>query len=42
MNRYYVEFNFKPSLCLYVMAYSKQHIKDMFPEYDLIAIDQTD
>ena len=36
MNRYHVEFNVKPSLCLYVMAYSKQHVKDMFPEYDLI------
>ncbi len=42
MKRYYVEFNFKPSLGLYVMAYSKQHVKDMFPEYGLITIDQTD
>ena len=42
MNRYYVEFNFKPSLVLYVMAYSVKHVKDMFPEYDLITIDQTD
>ncbi len=42
MKRYYVEFNFKPSLVLYVMAYSEQHVKDMFQDYGLIAIDQTD
>lgn len=42
MKRYYVEFNFKPSLVLYVMAYSEQHVRDIFEEYDLISVDQTD
>ena len=42
MKRYYVEFNFKPSLVLYVMAYSEQHVRDTFPDYNIAAVDQTD
>lgn len=48
MNRYYVEF--APSNVIvhqigkyiYVYAYSEQHVRDMFDDYDLVAIDQTD
>ena len=42
MNRYYVEFNLEEALYLYVMAYSEQHVKDIFPDYDIVAIDQAD
>ena len=46
MHKYYVEFSFEPDddehLYLLVMAYSKQHVKDIFPDYNIIAIDQTD
>ena len=41
MKRYFVEFK-ELSMGLYVMAYSEQHVRDMFPEYGLITIDQTD
>ena len=41
MNRYYVEFNLEEVLYLYVMAYSEQHVRDIFPDYDIVAIDQT-
>ncbi len=44
MYRYYVEFESSVSFggYLYVMAYSEQHIRDMFVEYNLVAVDQTD
>ena len=42
MNRYYVEFNLEEALYLYVMAYSEQHVKDIFLNYNIVAIDQTD
>ena len=45
MNRYYVEFDTSVmggGCYLYVMAYSQEHIKEMFPDYNLVAIDQTD
>jgi len=41
MYRYYVESACE-ALNLFVMAYSEQHVKDMFPDYNLITIDQTD
>lgn len=43
--RYYVEFTregIAGTDFLYIMAYSQQQIKDMFAEYNLVAIDQTD
>ena len=44
MNKYYVEFSFEPDdnepLYLYVMAYSEQHVRDIFPDYNIVAIDQ--
>ena len=45
MNRYYVEFDSSVmggGCYLYVMAYSEEHIKEMFLDYNLVAIDQTD
>jgi len=42
MYRYYVEFGVEEVKYLYVMAYSVQHVKDMFPDYNLITIDKTD
>ena len=42
MYRYYVEFAIEEVRYLYVMAYSVQHVKDMFPDYNLTTIDQTD
>ena len=45
MNRYYVEFdsNVMGGGCyLYIMAYSEDHVKDIFVAYNLVAIDQTD
>lgn len=51
MFRYYVEFaadlsNQKQGLSvghyLYVYAYSEQHVRDMFDDYELVAICQTD
>tara|TARA_R100000388_G_C7173216_1_gene124971 strand:+ start:145 stop:303 length:159 start_codon:yes stop_codon:yes gene_type:complete len=51
MIRYYVEFaeiyetnvdgDALEALCLSVYAYSEQHVRDMFKDYDLVAIDQT-
>lgn len=45
MNRYYVEFDSSVmggGCYLYVMAYNPEHVRDMFPSYKLVAIDQTD
>lgn len=52
MNRYYVEFAKEQELSVghvlcadsyvYVYAYSVQHVRDMFEDYELVAIDQTD
>lgn len=52
MNRYYVEFAKEQGLSVghvlcadsyvYVYAYSEQHVRDMFEDYELVAIDQTD
>jgi len=51
INRYHVEFKetksyFGNSLpkgfYMYVYAYSEQHVRDMFDDYELVAIDQTD
>jgi hypothetical protein len=45
MNRYYVEFDssvMDGGCYLYVMAYNPEHVRDMFPSYKLVAIDQTD
>ena len=45
MHRYYVEFDSSVKgggVYLYVMAYSQEHVKEMFPDYNLVAIDQTD
>jgi len=41
MNRYYVEFK-ELSIGLYVMAYNEQHVRDIFLNYNIVAIDQTD
>ena len=41
MNRYYIEFK-ELTIGMYVMAYSEQHIKDIFEGYELTTIDQTD
>ena len=44
--RYYVEFAQGQGLpvghYLYVYAYSEQQVRDMFDNYELVAIDQTD
>ena len=40
MKRYFVEFK-ELSMGLYVMAYSEQHVRDIFPNYNIVAIDQT-
>ena len=44
MYRYYVEFNMAVVDCisLYVMAYSPEHVREMFPLFNIVAIDQTD
>ena len=42
MHRYYVEFNLDEVKYLYVMAYSEQHVRDIFADYNLVAVDQTD
>ena len=47
MIRYYVEFGklkgvFIADSYVYVYAYSEQHVRDMFDDYELVAIDQTD
>ena len=45
MYRYYVEFAevYETDVkSVYVYAYSEQHVRDMFDDYDLVAIDQTD
>ena len=51
MNRYYVEFAKEQGLSvgnylcedayLYVYAYSEKHVRDMFGDYELVAIDLT-
>ncbi len=45
MMRYYVEFDSaiqSGGVHLYVMAYSPEHVRDMFPSYNLVAVGQTD
>ena len=47
MKRYFVEFKelsngLVISMGLYVMAYSEQHVRDIFQGYELTTIDQTD
>mgnify|MGYP003123498198 FL=1 len=47
MNRYYVELKNNPALghpqCyFYVYAYSEEQVRDMFDDYELVAIDQTE
>ena len=46
MMRYYVEFatgnGFPAGHYVYVYAYSEQQVRDMFDNYELVAIDQTD
>ena len=42
MKRYYVEFNEAGDLYLYVRAYSPEHVREIFSEYNIVAIDQTD
>jgi len=46
MNRYYVEFKdttqTNGTAYLYVKAYNEEQIRDMFDEYDIVAIDITD
>ena len=44
MNRYYVEFAtvYEIGKYIYVYAYNEQHVRDIFNDYELVAIDQTD
>ena len=44
MFRYYVEFapNISGAKYMYVYAYSEQQVRDMFDDYELVCIDQTD
>jgi len=52
MNRYYVEFAQDQNLSVghylcaesyvYVYAYSEQQVWDMFSDYELVAVNQTD
>ena len=45
MKRYYVEFNGVTTgsgVYLYVMAHSPAHVKEMFPLFNIVAIDQVD
>ena len=44
MNRYYVEFaeNYGIEPYIYVYAYSEEHVRDIFDDYELVAVDQTD
>ena len=42
MNRYYVEFAYEIGKYIYVYAYNEQHVRDIFDDYELVAIDQTD
>tara|TARA_R100001460_G_scaffold47859_2_gene85747 strand:+ start:533 stop:658 length:126 start_codon:yes stop_codon:yes gene_type:complete len=41
MKRYFVEFE-ELSMGLYVMAYNEQQVSDIFLNYNIVAIDQTD
>jgi hypothetical protein len=41
MKRYWVELK-ELSIGLYVMAYSEQHVRDILPNYNIVAVDQTD
>ena len=51
-HRYYVEFAKEQGLSVghylckdsyvYVYAYSEEHVRDIFGDYELVAIDQTD
>ena len=45
--RYYVELKDNPDLghpqCyVYVYAYSEEQVRDIFDDYELVAVDQTD
>ena len=44
MNRYYVEFakTYGIEPYIYVYAYSEEHVRDIFGDYELVAIDVTD
>ena len=44
MIRYYVEFEsvYEIGKYIYVYAYSEQQVRDMFNDYELVAVDQTD
>ena len=47
MNRYYVEFGKQKGIFIadsyvYVYAYSEEQVRDMFDDYELVAIDQTE
>ena len=44
MIRYWVEFKDYDNkhVCVYIYAYSAEQIRDMLPEYDLIAVDTTE
>ena len=41
MHRYYIEFK-ELTIGMYVMAYSEQHVRDILPNYNIVAVDQTD
>ena len=40
MNRYYVEL--KDNRYFYVYAYSEEQVRDIFNDYEIVAVDQTD
>jgi len=43
MNRYYVEFAEVYEIdSIYVYAYNEQHVRDIFYDYELVDINQTD
>ena len=44
MHRYYVEFAKTDGIesYIYVYAYSEVHVRDIFGDYELVAVDQTD
>lgn len=44
MHRYYVEFakTYGIEPYIYVYAYSEGHVRDIFGDYELVAVDQTD
>lgn len=44
MRRYWVEFVGYDGkhVCMYIHAYSPEQVRNMLPEYELIAVDVTD